>query len=403
MKILVLNCGSSSIKYQLFDMTENKRLSKGNVQKIGLIGTYIEHENDKNVRIRIDKSIPDHQRGIEEILKLNINPEFGSIESYNEINAIGHRVVHGGETFSQHVLIDEDVIRTIESLSELAPLHNPQNVKGIVSAQQILPRIPQVAVFDTAFHQTIPDYSYMYPLPYSCYIKDKVRRYGFHGTSHYYVSRKACEDYGIDINNSRIITCHLGNGGSVAAILNGISVDTSMGMTPVEGLMMGTRVGDIDAGALLHLMTTEELNINEINNLINKQSGLLGISGISFDMREIHTAIKKGGSRAKLAYDMFVYRIRKYIGSYIAVMNGADAIIFTGGIGENDPDVRKDVCKNFDYIGLKFDNYKNEDLKGVQEILSTENSRVKVMVIPTNEEFVIAEETFRLVTQAQKA
>ncbi|MBN2858548.1 MAG: acetate kinase [Candidatus Delongbacteria bacterium] len=400
MKILVLNCGSSSIKYQLFDMIDKKRLAKGNVQKIGLIGTYIEHENDKNVKIRIDKEIADHQKGIEEILRLNINPEFGSIDKYEEINAIGHRVVHGGETFKDHALINDDVIRTIETLSNLAPLHNPQNVKGITSAQQILPRVPQVAVFDTAFHQTMPAYSFMYPLPYSCYIKDKVRRYGFHGTSHYYVSRIAYEEYGIEKENSKVITCHLGNGGSIAAILNGESIDTSMGMTPVEGLMMGTRSGDVDAGAVLHIMTAEELGLQEMNNLINKQSGILGISGISFDMREIQQAIKKGGDRAKLAYDMFIYRIRKYIGAYAAAMNGVDALIFTGGIGENDPDVRRDVCKGFDYIGLKFDDFKNEDLKGKQELLSAPNSEVKVMVIPTNEELVIAEETYRIAKES---
>jgi len=400
MKILVLNCGSSSIKYQLFEMINKKCLAKGNVQKIGLIGTYVEHENDKDIKIRIDKSIPDHQRGIEEILKLIINPEFGSLVNYDEINAIGHRVVHGGETFSDHVMIDDDVIRTIETLSDLAPLHNPQNVKGIISAQQVLPGIPQVAVFDTAFHQTIPQYSYMYPLPYSVYIKDKVRRYGFHGTSHFFVSRKAYEDYGIDRDNSKVITCHLGNGSSIAAVLNGNSVDTSMGMTPVEGLMMGTRVGDIDAGALIHIMTTEEMSLTEMNNLINKQSGLLGISGISFDMREIHAAKNKGGDRAKLAYDMFIYRIRKYIGAYTAVMNGLDALIFTGGIGENDFEVRRDVCEGFDFLGLKFDDKKNDELKGKQELLSAKDSKVKVIVIPTNEELVIAEETYRMVTES---
>ncbi len=403
MKILVLNCGSSSIKYQLFEMTGKKCLAKGNVQKIGLLGTYIDHENDKSIRIRIDKSIPDHQKGIEEILKIIINPEFGSLINYDEINAIGHRVVHGGETFSDHVLIDDEVIKTIETISNLAPLHNPQNLKGIISAQQILPKVPQAAVFDTAFHQTIPQHSYMYPLPYSVYIKDKVRRYGFHGTSHYYVSRKAYEDYGLDQENSKLVTCHLGNGASITAVLNGKSIDTSMGMTPVEGLMMGTRVGDIDAGALIHIMTTEELSLKEINNLINKQSGILGISGISNDMRELQAAKHKGGDRAKLAYDMFIYRIRKYIGAYAATMNGIDGIIFTGGIGENDPEVRRDVCAGFGYLGLEFVNEKNDELKGRQELLSTLNSKVKVAVIPTNEELVIAEETFRLVSECNKS
>jgi acetate kinase len=379
-------------------MLGKKCLAKGNVQKIGLLGTYIDHENDKNIRIRIDKTITDHQKGIEEILKIIINPEFGSLVNYDEINAIGHRVVHGGETFSDHVLIDDEVVKIIETLSNLAPLHNPQNLKGIISAQQILPKVPQVAVFDTAFHQTIPQYSYMYPLPYSVYIKDKVRRYGFHGTSHYYVSRKAFDDYGIDKDNSKLVTCHLGNGASIAAVLNGKSVDTSMGMTPVEGLLMGTRVGDIDAGALIHIMTTEELSLKEMNNLINKQSGLLGISGISNDMREVQNAKNKGGDRAKLAYDMFIYRIRKYIGAYTAVMNGIDGLIFTGGIGENDPEVRKDICAAFGYLGLEFDDGRNDELRGKQELLSTEKSRVKVAVIPTNEELVIAEETYRMVS-----
>ncbi|MCK5760668.1 MAG: acetate kinase, partial [Candidatus Delongbacteria bacterium] len=315
MKILVLNCGSSSIKYQLFDMSEKKCMVKGVVEKIGLIGTFMQQKNNKNIKIRIDKEIPDHQRGIEEILRLIINPEFGSLDSYDEINAVGHRVVHGGEKFVDHILINDEVIKQIEDLNSLAPLHNPQNLKGITSAKQVLPDVPQVAVFDTAFHQTMPPHSYMYPLPYSIYVKDQVRRYGFHGASHYFVSNKAYELLGLDKNNSKVITCHLGNGASIAAIVNGNSVDTSMGMTPVEGLMMGTRIGDIDAGALIHIMNTEEMNLPDLNTMINKQSGLLGISGISSDMRDIHKAIGKGGDRAKLAYDMFIYRIRKYIGS----------------------------------------------------------------------------------------
>ena len=396
MKILVLNCGSSSIKYQLFDMIEKKCMVKGVVEKIGLIGTFMQQKNNKNIKIRIDKEIPDHQRGIEEILRLIINPEFGALDSYNEINAVGHRVVHGGERFVDHILIDDEVIKQIEDLNSLAPLHNPQNLKGITSAKQVLPDVPQVAVFDTAFHQTIPPYSYMYPLPYSIYVKDQVRRYGFHGASHYFVANKAYELLGLEKNNSKIITCHLGNGASIAAIENGSSVDTSMGMTPVEGLMMGTRIGDIDAGALIHIMNTEEMNLSDLNTMINKQSGLLGVSGISSDMRDIHKAISKGGDRAKLAYDMFIYRIRKYIGSYIAVMNGIDALIFTGGIGENDWDVRKDICKGFDYIGLTFNEELNDEMRETEAILSLDDSKVAVAVIPTNEELVIAEETYKL-------
>ena len=396
MKILVLNCGSSSIKYQLFDMIEKKCMVKGVVEKIGLIGTFMQQKNNKNIKIRIDKEIPDHQRGIEEILRLIINPEFGSLDSYDEINAVGHRVVHGGEKFVDHILINDEVIKQIEDLNSLAPLHNPQNLKGITSAKQVLPDVPQVAVFDTAFHQTIPPHSYMYPLPYSIYVKDQVRRYGFHGASHYFVSNKAYELLGLDKSNSKIITCHLGNGASIAAIENGNSVDTSMGMTPVEGLMMGTRIGDIDAGALIHIMNTEEMNLSDLNTMINKQSGLLGVSGISSDMRDIHKAISKGGDRAKLAYDMFIYRIRKYIGAYIAVMNGIDALIFTGGIGENDWDVRRDVCKGFDYIGLKFNEELNDEMRETEAILSLDDSKVAVAVIPTNEELVIADETYKL-------
>ena len=396
MKILVLNCGSSSIKYQLFNMDGKELMVKGIVEKIGLIGTFIQQKNNKNIKIRIDKEIPDHQKGIEEILRLIINPEFGALDSYEEINAVGHRVVHGGERFVEHMLIDDKVIKCIENLNNLAPLHNPQNLKGIISAMQVLPNVPQVAVFDTAFHQTIPAYSYMYPLPYSIYVRDQVRRYGFHGTSHYFVADKAYKLLELDKENSKIITCHLGNGASITAIENGKSVDTSMGMTPVEGLMMGTRVGDIDAGALIHIMNTEELKLSGLNNLINKQSGLLGISGISSDMRDIHKAIAKGGDRAQLAYDMFIYRIRKYIGSYIAVMNGVDAIVFTGGIGENDWDVRRDVCKGFDYIGLKFNEEANDELRETEAILTLDDSKVAVVVIPTNEELVIADETYRL-------
>jgi acetate kinase len=396
MKILVLNCGSSSIKYQLFNMEGKKLMVKGVVEKIGLIGTFIQQKNNPNIKIRIDKDIPDHQKGIEEILRLIINPEFGALDNYEEINAVGHRVVHGGERFVEHILIDDKVIKCIENLNNLAPLHNPQNLKGITSAKQVLPDVPQVAVFDTAFHQTIPAYSYMYPLPYSIYVKDQVRRYGFHGTSHYFVANKAYEFLGLDKNNSKIITCHLGNGASIAAIENGNSVDTSMGMTPVEGLMMGTRIGDIDAGALIHIMNTEEMNLSDLNTMINKQSGLLGISGISSDMRDIHAAIAKGGDRAQLAYDMFIYRVRKYIGSYTAVMNGVDAIVITGGIGENDWEVRRDICKGFDYIGLRIDQDLNHEKREEELNITHEDSKVSVVVIPTNEELVIAEETYRL-------
>jgi len=402
MKILVLNCGSSSIKYQMFSMEEKKVLAKGLIEKIGLLDSFITHKLADGTKIKIEKEIPDHTYGIEKVLDLIVSKDFGCVKSLDEIEAVGHRVVHGEEKFANSTMITGEVIQKMEECSDLAPLHNPQNLKGIYAIRQLLPEIPQVGVFDTAFHQTMPAYSYMYALPYSLYTQHKIRRYGFHGTSHKFVSQRAAEMLGLDYNNSKIITCHLGNGASIAAVKNGKSMDTSMGLTPVEGLMMGTRVGDLDAGALLYIMHQTELSLSEANNLINKQSGVLGISGISSDMRDVEdAAFNKGDERAQLSLDMYYYKIKKYIGSYAAAMGGVDAVVFAGGVGENSDDLREKVCTGFEFLGLNFAQEKNKGLRGKEAILSTDDSRVKVVVIPTDEEFVIAEDTFKIVKEAK--
>jgi len=405
MKVLVLNCGSSSIKYQMFDMAEKSVLAKGLVDKIGIPGSLISHKVEhKNVKEKIEKEIPDHTHAIEEVLRLITHPEFGCINRLSEIDAVGHRVVHGEEVFCSSVLITGEVIAKMEECSDLAPLHNPQNLKGIYAIRHLLPEVPQVGVFDTAFHQTMPAYSYMYAIPYSLYSQYKIRRYGFHGTSHSYISKRACEVLGMDINNSKIITCHLGNGASIAAILNGKSIDTSMGLTPVEGLMMGTRTGDLDVGALLHIMNKQELSISETNSLINKNSGLLGVSGLSSDMRDLEVAAwDKKDEKAQLALDMYYYRVKKYIGAYAAAMGGVDLIIFAGGVGENGWELREIVCdKNFEYLGVDFDKDKNKGLRGKEAVITKEGSRVKVAVIPTDEELVIAEDTFTIISALNK-
>jgi acetate kinase len=393
MKIIVLNCGSSSIKYQLFEMETKEVLAKGVVEKIGLHGSFIKNERNDGDKLLLEGDIYDHQSGIEYVLGILTSVKHGSLESFEEIDAVGHRVVHGGEKFNSSVLITDEVIRMLEQCIDLAPLHNPPNLKGIFAMQALLPNIPQVGVFDTAFHQTMPDYAYMYAIPFPLYKEYGVRRYGFHGTSHRYVSRRGAEMLGTDIKNLRIITCHLGNGASVAAIKDGISVDTSMGMTPVEGLIMGTRSGDLDLGVLTYLMMKEELDISTANTLINKHSGMLGITGVSSDMREIMKAAEEGNERAKLALSMYTYRIRKYIGSYAAVMGGLDTIIFTGGIGENSDYIRGEVVKGLEFLGLDFDFDANNGSRGEEKILTKENSKVKVLVIPTNEELIIADDT----------
>ncbi len=397
MKILVLNCGSSSIKYQLFNIEKKEVLAKGLVDKIGLHGAYLKNERNDGNSVKLEGEIIDHQAGIEFVLGVLVSDKHGSIKNLNEIDAVGHRVVHGGEKFKSSVAITDEVIRKMEECIELAPLHNPPNLKGIYAMRTFLPGVPQVGAFDTAFHQSMPAFTYMYALPYSLYEKYKIRRYGFHGSSHRYVSARAEEILGSDNEDLKIITCHLGNGSSIAAIKNGKSLDTSMGLTPVEGLIMGTRCGDIDAGALTYIMDKEEIGLAATNTLINKHSGMIGISGISSDMREIEdAALNKKNERARLALDMFHYRIRKYIGGYAAAMNGVDAIVFTGGIGENSVYSRSEICKGLTFLGLEIDSRKNESTKGKETILTKEGSKVKVIVIPTNEELVIALDTMEI-------
>jgi acetate kinase len=397
MKILVLNCGSSSIKYQLFDMTSGVVLAKGIVEKIGLKGSFLKNERFDGDKVKLDGEILDHQSGIEYLLGLMISKKRGVIKSLNEIDAIGHRLVHGGETFQGSCYLDEVTIKGVEDCSDLAPLHNPANLKGIYAMRNLLPEVPQVGVFDTSFHQTMPDYSFMYALPYSLYKKYGIRRYGFHGTSHSYVSKRACEILKVDYNSQRIITCHLGNGASITAIKNGKSLDTSMGLTPVEGLIMGTRSGDIDAGALTLIMEKEEIDFSSLNTLLNKHSGVLGISGISSDMREVEAAAKEGDERAILALKMYDYRVKKYIGSYAAAMGGVDLLIFTGGIGENGDDARETICRDMEFMGIEFDKAANAGIRSREVIISKKDSPVTVMVIPTNEEFVIASDTKEIV------
>lgn len=401
MKILVLNCGSSSIKYRLFDITtEAELLAKGLLERIGLEKSELMHQVTGKDKYKIIKPVPDHQDGINLILETLKHPEHGVIKDIKEIEAIGHRVVNGGEKFKNSVQIDDEVKAGIEKCIELAPLHNPANLKGILSMEAILPDVPQVATFDTSFHQTMPSYAYLYPLPYEYYEKYRIRRYGYHGTSHKYVAEKACRYLGRKYDSLKIITCHLGNGSSIAAVQNGKSVDTSMGFTPVEGLMMGTRTGDVDVGVLLFIAEKENLSIKDTNNLFNKQSGVCGISGISYDMRDVEMAAEQGVERAQLALDMYAYRVKKYIGSYAAAMGGVDLIIFTGGIGENDCDTRKRILTNLDFLGLEFDPERNDGVRGKEVILTKPGSKVLAMVMPTNEELVIAVDTFNIITKA---
>lgn len=399
MKILVLNCGSSSIKYKLFDMESKTILAQGGIEKIGLKGSFLKFPLDNGDKVILEGEILEHQAGIEYILGVLTSEKYGCIKSLSEIDAVGHRVVHGGEKFNSSVFISEDVILQMEECIELAPLHNPPNLAGIYAIKELMGDIPQVGVFDTAFHQTMPPVAYMYGLPYSLYEKYAIRRYGFHGTSHRYVSHKACEILGVPYESQRIISAHIGNGGSLAAIKNGKSIDTSMGMTPVEGLLMGTRSGDLDAGINSFIMEKENIGPQTISTLVNKHSGLLGVSGVSSDMREIRAAIKSGNERAKLAFDIFSYRIKKYIGAYAAALGGADILLFTGGIGENDSTTREIVCRDMEYMGIKLDIEKNNEIHGEEAIISTPDSKVKVMVVPTDEEYMIAYDTMEIVKQ----
>lgn len=399
MNILVLNCGSSSIKYQLLKMEEGQEgtvIAKGLVERIGLNEGVITHTTED--KIQRNMPIPDHAKGINEVFALLTDEKHGAISSLDEIHGVGHRVAHGGNFFSNSTIITEEVIEKINECAELAPLHNPANLKGILTVKEKMPRVKQVAVFDTAFHQTLPPAAYMYALPYEMYSELKVRKYGFHGTSHKFVAEKACKILGWNFNEKKIITCHLGNGASVCAIENGKSVETSMGFTPNEGLIMGTRTGNLDLGALLYIGEKKHLNISQANNLINKESGMQGISGISSDMRDLEDAAKNGNERAQLALDMYAHRVKKFIGAYIPIINGIDLIIFTGGIGENDSQTRAKILEGFDFIGLRVDEDKN-NIRGKDAKINTDDSKVLAMTITTNEELVIAKDTKKLITQ----
>lgn len=396
MKILILNCGSSSIKFQLFEMARKQLMAEGAIEKVGMKGSFLKLKKENGDKIIFKGDILDHESGIEYILGVLTSDKHGCIKSLDEIQAVGHRVVHGGEHFSGSVFISPEVIKTLEDNIELAPLHNPANLKGIYAVKNLMGDIPQVGVFDTSFHQSMPGKAFMYAIPYSLYSKYKVRRYGFHGTSHRFVHKRACEILGEDVKSKKIISCHLGNGASIAAIKNGESVDTSMGFTPVEGLMMGTRTGDLDIGALTFIMKKEEIGKETAAKLVNKFSGVLGVTGLSSDMREIEEAAEAGNERARLALDMYHYRVQKYIGAYAAAMGGVDILIFTGGIGENGGETRRDVCQGLEFMGIDL----KEDqvsLRGKEAVISPDKAKVKVMVVPTNEELVIAKDTEEIV------
>ncbi len=396
MKVLVLNCGSSSIKYKLFEMKSKEPIAQGVVEKIGMKGSFLKFTLPDGRKVMLEGEILEHRAGIEYVLGVLLSEKYGCIKSLDEIEAVGHRVVHGGETFNESVLITDEVIAKLNECIELAPLHNPPNLKGIYAIQELMPDTPQVSVFDTAFHQTMPDYAFMYGIPYSLYEKYSIRRYGFHGTSHRYVSARACEFLGVPYKEQRIITAHIGNGGSIAAIKNGKSIDTSMGMTPVEGLIMGTRSGDVDPGVISYIMEKEHMGTKGISTLLNKFSGVLGISGISSDMRELESAIKEGNKRAILAMETYNYRIKKYIGSYAAVLGGVDILVFTGGVGENQAVTRRDVCRGMEYMGIELDEKLNDSVRAKEVVISKPTSKVKVLIIPTDEELSIANDTIEI-------
>jgi acetate kinase len=396
MNILVLNNGSSSVKYKLIDSDTKRVLAEGGVEKIGLPDSFIKFKTPEGKKETVEVSMPDHKEAIRQVFKVLTDPEKGVIRNLDEIDAVGHRVVHGMEYFNKSVLITPEVIARVKECYPVAPLHNPANITGIEAILDLLPEVPQVGVFDTAFHQTMPAKAYMYALPYEDYEKYGIRRYGFHGTSHRYVSRRACEFLGLDYDKQRIITCHIGNGGSITAIRDGKSVDTSMGLTPTEGLMMGTRVGDVDPGALTYLMERRDIGYKELQKIINKESGVLGVSGISNDMRDIEDGIEAGNERAILAMDMYEYRILKYIGAYTAVLGGADVIVFTGGVGENQTSTRETICKSLAYLGVTFNAEANK-VRGSEIEISGPDSKIRVVVIPTDEELMIATDTAEIV------
>ncbi|MFW9613232.1 MAG: acetate/propionate family kinase [Macellibacteroides fermentans] len=399
MIILVLNCGSSSVKYKLFDMSKQEVMAQGGVEKLGLPGSFLKFTLPSGEKVVLEKELPEHNVAIQFILSTLTDNKYGCLKSLNEIDAVGHRVVHGGEKFSSSVRITNEVIGKVVECIDLAPLHNPPNLKGIRAMDAIIPGIPQVAVFDTAFHQTMPDYAYMYGLPYSLYKKYGIRRYGFHGTSHRFVSQRACNVLGVPYEKQRIITAHIGNGGSITAIKDGKSIDTTMGLTPVEGLLMGTRCGDVDAGALSFIMDKEGLNAAGLSDLINKQSGVMGLSSISSDMREIEAAIEDGDKKAILTMNVYNYRIKKYIGAYAAALGGLDLLIFTGGVGENQWSTRTAVCREMEFMGIKLDEAKNDHMRGKEMVISTPDSKVTVMVVPTDEELTIAKDTLEILSK----
>jgi acetate kinase len=402
MNILVLNCGSSSVKYQLIEVDSQKTMARGGVERIGMDGATLSNIRYDGDEIKIAGEIVDHVSAIEYILAVLLSKNHGVISDKSDIHAIGHRVVHGAETFSGSVLITDAVIKSIRENFEIAPLHNPHNLRGINACQVSLPGTPQVGVFDTAFHQQMPRRAFLYGIPYSLYTQYRIRRYGFHGMSHRYVSDRAATLIGKEYASLKMVTCHLGNGCSMAAIDHGISIDTTMGFTPLEGLLMGTRSGDIDPSIILYIMAKEGINLSEANTLLNKHSGLQGISGVSSDMREVLKEVKNGDKKAQYAFDIFCYRIRKYIGAYAAAMGGLDAVIFTGGIGENSPDVRKECCKDLGFLGIETDDAANES-SDKEKFINTKNGRIKVLVIPTNEELVIAMDTMKIVRELKPA
>ena len=397
MKILVLNCGSSSIKYQLFDMETKTVLAKGGIEKIGLEGSFLKLTLPDGEKVTLTKDIPEHTTGVRFIFSVLTGEEYGVVKSISEIDAVGHRMVHGGEKFSKSVLLNDEVMETFIACTDLAPLHNPANIKGVNAVKDIAPDMPQVGVFDTSFHQTLPDYAYMYAVPYELYENYGVRRYGFHGTSHRYISKRVCEFLGVNPEEQKIITCHIGNGGSIAAVKNGKCVDTTMGLTPLEGLMMGTRSGDIDPGAISFIMDKLQLDSKGLSDLLNKKSGVLGVSGVSSDMREVDAAEKEGNYRAKLANTMYYYRIKKYIGAYAAAMGGVDIIVFAGGVGENQIHCRAAVLEGLEFLGIELDEERN-NIRGEEALLSSDASKVKVVLIPTDEELMIASDTYEIVS-----
>ncbi|MFC2771295.1 MAG: acetate kinase [Porphyromonas endodontalis] len=399
MNVLVLNCGSSSVKYKLFQMPEGKVLAQGGVEKLGLSDSFLKLRLPSGEKVVLEKDMPEHTVAIDFILKTITGSEYGCIKSLGEIDAVGHRLVHGGDKFSESVVITDAVVESVKQCIDLAPLHNPSTLKGVAAVTELIPGVPQVGVFDTAFPQTMPQRAFMYALPYEYYEKYGVRRYGFHGTSHRFVSKRACEFLGLDYNKARIITAHIGNGASMCAIKEGKCIDTTMGLTPTEGLMMGTRVGDVDPGALVFIGEKEGLSMAQLSEVINKKSGVLGVSGVSSDMREIEEAISQGNERAKLALEMYDYRIKKYVGAFTAAMGGLDLLIFTGGVGENQTTTREYVCEDMQYMGIEIDKELNAKIHGDEALLSTKESKVKVVVIPTDEELMIALDTVALTSK----